>query len=245
MYDSFVGADEPGTQAKGEMMKLIGYIRVSTDEQAKSGLGLESQRAKIEAYAALYGHELVTVVMDDGFSAKSLKRPGIQSVLAALSRGDADGVLIFKLDRLTRSVSDMGELISKFFGEKAGKALVSVSDQIDTTTAGGRLVLNVLVSVSQWEREAIGERTVAALEVKAARGERKGGQAPLGKKWENKALATHEAENEAVEIIRALRATGMSLRDIADELNAKGVAVTRKGSKWHLTQIARIVKRVG
>jgi len=226
-------------------MKLIGYIRVSTDEQAKSGLGLESQRAKIEAYAALYGHELVGVINDDGFSAKSLKRPGIQTALASLSRGEAAGLLVFKLDRLTRSVSDMGGLIDKYFGEKAGKALVSVSDQIDTTTAGGRLVLNVLVSVSQWEREAIGERTAAALEAKAARGERKGGQAPLGTKWENKALATHEAENEVVDIIKALRATGMTLREIVEEINTKGVAVTRKGSKWHLTQVARIMKRVG
>jgi site-specific DNA recombinase len=224
-------------------MKLIGYIRVSTEEQAKSGLGLESQRAKIEAYAALYGHELVGVINDDGFSAKSLKRPGIQTALASLSRGEAAGLLVFKLDRLTRSVSDMGGLIDKYFGEKAGKALVSVSDQIDTTTAGGRLVLNVLVSVSQWEREAIGERTAAALEAKASRGERKGGQAPLGKQWAEKSHVECEQEARAVKLIRELRDTGMSIRDIVSELNRRGVPVVRKGKQWHVTTIQRIVSR--
>lgn len=145
-------------------MKLIGYTRVSIEEQAESVLRLESQRAKIEAYASLYGHEIVTVICDDGYSAKTLERPGIQKALESISRGEADGILTFKIDRLTQSAADMGGLIDKYFGGRSGKTLVSVSEQIDTTTPAGRLVLNVLASVAQWEQEVTAEKTKAATE---------------------------------------------------------------------------------
>jgi len=223
-------------------MKLIGYVRVSSEEQAASGLSLENQESKIRAYAALYGHELIDIIVDAGFSAKSLMRPGMQAALAYLDSGKADGILILKLDRLTRSTADMGSLIDRYFSEKAGKALVSVSDQIDTTTAGGRLVLNVLTSVAQWEREVIAERTRDALTAKGRRGERKGGQAPIGTRWESKALVTNAEEAKAVELIKALRDSGMSIRAIVAELNKLGVPLERKGAKWHLTTVARILK---
>jgi DNA invertase Pin-like site-specific DNA recombinase len=98
-----------------------------------------------------------------GHSAKSFNRPGLQNALQALRSGKAKGLLIAKLDRLTRSVSDWQTLIDDYFGEKAGKSLFSVADSIDTRSSAGRLVLNVLLSVAQWEREAIGERTRDAL----------------------------------------------------------------------------------
>lgn len=226
-------------------MKVIAYVRVSSEEQAQSGLGLESQKAKIEAYCDLYNHEIVELITDAGVSAKNLKRPGIQAALAALDGGRADGLIIFKLDRLSRNVSDMGSLITKYFSEKAGKALLSVSDQIDTTTAGGRLVLNVLTSVAQWERESCGERTAAALDSKARRGEIKGGAAPLGRKWnEEKKHETNEQEAQAVRLIHELRETGLSMRGIVEELNKRGVPVARKGNKWHLTTIHRVLSRI-
>lgn len=224
-------------------MRLIGYARVSTEEQAESGLGLAAQEAKLRAYAGLYGHELVGIIVDAGQSAKSLQRPGIQEALGILSRGEADGLLVSRLDRLTRSVADMASLIEGYFSEKAGRSLLSVQDQIDTSSAGGRLVLNVLMSVAQWEREAIGERTAAALDAKAARGEVKGGQAPIGKRWADGGLVDHDAEAEAVAIVRELRDSGMSLRAIVAELNRRGVAAARKGGQWHLTTVQRILKR--
>jgi DNA invertase Pin-like site-specific DNA recombinase len=108
------------------------------------------------------------VIEDAGLSAKTLDRPGLQTALAMLKTGQAAGLVIAKLDRLTRSVRDLGALIEGPFA--AGKAaLLSVSEQIDTRTAGGRLVLNILGSVSQWEREVIGERTAAALQHKKTR----------------------------------------------------------------------------
>ncbi len=146
--------------------KVIGYIRVSTKGQAESGLSLEAQKEKIEAYAKLYDLELVSIQVDAGYSAKTLDRPAFKRVREALESGKAQALLIVKLDRLTRSVCDFGTLVEKYFAEKSRFSLLSVNDHIDTRTAAGRLVLNVLVAVSQWEREAIGERTSDALKTK-------------------------------------------------------------------------------
>ncbi len=224
-------------------MRLIGYVRVSSEEQAQSGLSLENQKAKLQAYCDLYGHELVEVVTDAGFSGKSLSRPGIQAALESLSRSEVDGLVIHKLDRLSRNVADMAGLVTKFFSEKGGKALLSVSDQLDTSTAAGRLGINILMSVAQWEREAIGERTAAALDAKARRGEVKGGAAPLGKQWSDKQHTENKGEAQAVALITELRATGLSMRAIVEELNRRGVPAARKGDKWHLTTVARVLKR--
>ena len=138
--------------------RTLAYLRVSTEKQADRGVSLDAQRAKATAYAQLYELELLEVIVDAGESAKSLDRPGLQRALGMLKRGEADALLVVKLDRLTRSVRDLGHLVEKYFAP--GKAaLLSVGEQIDTRSAAGRLVLNVLASVSQWEREAIGERT--------------------------------------------------------------------------------------
>ena len=121
------------------MTKVIGYIRVSTDKQAEHGFSLEAQAEKLKAYAMLYDIELVDLVVEQG-SAKSVDREGLQSVLERLGK-DADGLLVVKLDRLTRSVADLGRLVETYFQDYA---LLSVGEQIDTRSAAGRLVLNVL-----------------------------------------------------------------------------------------------------
>ncbi len=135
--------------------RTIAYLRVSSDKQADRGVSLDAQRAKLKAYAELYELDLVDVVVDAGLSAKSLDRPGLQRALGMLKAGDAEALLVVRLDRLTRSVVDLGTLVERYIAP--GKAaLLSVGEQIDTRSAAGRLVLNVLASVSQWEREAIG-----------------------------------------------------------------------------------------
>src|SRR3954469_45725 len=97
-------------------MRVIGYIRVSTEEQASEGVSLDAQRCKLEAYAKLYELDLVAVEVDAGVSAKTLERPGLRSALARLARGDVEGLLIAKLDRLSRSVADWNALIEAHFG---------------------------------------------------------------------------------------------------------------------------------
>jgi DNA invertase Pin-like site-specific DNA recombinase len=172
-----------------------------------------------------------------------LKRAGLQRALALLCKGKADGIVIAKLDRLTRSVVDGGTLIANYFGEKKGYELFSVGDHINTRTAAGRLVLNVLLSVSQWEREAIGERTRDALRHKIANGERCGkvrfgyDLAPDGKM-----LVANPVEQTAIALMRELRAAGESLRAIAAELNKRGVG-TKEGRPWKFTSIKGILAR--
>lgn len=219
--------------------KAVAYIRVSTDKQADAGQSLEAQKAKVEAYAALYELELVEVVIDAGASAKSLSRPGLVRALAMLKSGEAEALLVVKLDRLTRSVRDLGELVERYFA--SGKAaLLSVSEQIDTRSAGGRLVLNVLASVSQWEREAIGERTAAVMQFKAAAGEYTGGQAPYGFKVEAGELVAVAGEQAVLAAAREARASGLSLRAIARALGARGF-MTRAGKPFAAVQVARLV----
>jgi DNA invertase Pin-like site-specific DNA recombinase len=186
-------------------MKVIGYIRVSTEEQASHGQSLDAQRAKLEAYAKLYDLELVGVIVDAGASGKSLDREGLQESLTKLRKGGAAGLLIAKLDRLSRSVKDWNTLIDGYFGEKAGKQLFSVADSIDTRTAAGRLVLNVLMSVAQWERETIGERTRDALQHKIrVKGERCGKvRFGFDLAADGKTLVPNAVEQEAIQLCKS------------------------------------------
>ncbi len=216
------------------MTRTVAYIRVSTDKQAEHGVSLEAQRAKVQAYASLYDLELVAVEIDAGISAKSLGgRPGLESALGMLTRGDADALLVVKLDRLTRSVVDLGLLVDRYFS--SGRwALLSVSEQIDTRSAAGRLVLNVLASVAQWEREATGERTSAALAHKRANHEYTGGRLPYG--WllanDGVSLLPHDGEQRVIRAALKLRDAGLSLRKVGAALAERGL-LPRSGGRWH------------
>lgn len=225
--------------------RAIAYLRVSTDQQATEGVSLDAQRAKVQAFADLYDLELVAVEVDAGASASTLDRPGLNRALAALRAKKADALLVVKLDRLTRSVRDLGELLAGYFSNDRPWALLSVSDQIDTRTAAGRMVLHILTSVAQWEREAIGERTAAAMAHMASRGEYTGGQVPYGYRVADDGthLVEHAAEQEVVAAIRELRAGGLSLRAVVAELGKRGM-VARSGKPLGLTQVARIVGEV-
>lgn len=219
--------------------KAIAYVRVSTEKQADAGLSLEAQKAKVTAYAGLYDLELVEVIVDAGVSAKSLNRPGLDRALAMLKSGKAEALVVVKLDRLTRSVRDLGDLVERYFA--SGKAaLLSVSEQIDTRSAGGRLVLNVLASVSQWEREAIGERTAAVMQFKASQGEYTGGAAPYGFRVEAGQLVEVEAEQLVVTAARELRAAGLSLAKVSAALAARGL-LTRTGKVFAPVQVSRLI----
>jgi site-specific DNA recombinase len=153
-------------------MRAIGYARVSTDKQADRGVSLEAQTEKIRAMTLVHGAEIADIIVEAGESAQSLNRPGLQRLLALVDAGEVQTVIVAKLDRLARSVKDLCELLERF--ERRGVALVSVAESLDTGSAAGRLVLNIMTAVSQWEREAIGERTRDALSHKRSRGERVG-----------------------------------------------------------------------
>jgi DNA invertase Pin-like site-specific DNA recombinase len=225
-------------------MRVIGYIRVSTEEQAKEGISLAAQREKVALYCRLHSLELVSIEADAGESAKTLKRPGLIRALAALKAGKAEGIVITKLDRLTRCLRDWDALIENYFGEKAGCRLMSVADSIDTRTASGRMVLNVVMTMAQWERETIAERTRDALRFKRSQGKSAGRMlfgfdlAPDGK-----TLVPNVAEQEAVTRIFAWKDEGWSLRRIAAELDRLGVKPKRGAGRWAHTAVKSILER--
>jgi DNA invertase Pin-like site-specific DNA recombinase len=224
-------------------MRVVLYCRVSTQEQSDKGVSLEAQESKLRAYAALYDLDIVETIKDAGESGKSLNRAGLQRALSMLRRGEADAIAVLKLDRLTRSISDWQTLIDGYFGERAGKQLFSVSDSIDTRTAAGRLVLNVLLSVAQWERETTGERTKTALQFKIQRKERVG-KVRFG--WDLAAdevsLIPNAAEQAAIRLMQELRTAGRTLRAIAAELTARGIATKEGLATWSHQTVGYILK---
>ena len=221
-------------------MKIVGYVRVSTEKQANNGLSLEAQQEKIRLYAQLHDLDLVEVIVEDA-SAKALDRPGLQEALNRLINGQAQGIIVAKLDRLTRSVRDLGELLDEYF-TRGSLALMSVGESIDTTTAAGRLVLNVLVSVAQWERETASERTKEVLAHQKAQGKRTG-VIPYGKRLagEGQYLEDEPYEQSVIRLVKKYRAQGKTERAIVDLLAKRG-KVGRTGRRLAKTQVHNILK---
>lgn len=202
--------------------RIVAYVRVSTEKQADNGVSLDAQEAKVRAYAALHDAELVGLHVDAGRSASTLDdRPALADALAALRRGEADALLVVKLDRLTRSTRDLGELLDR--ATREGWAILSVAESLDTATAAGRLVVSVLGAVAQWEREAIGERTSAAMQHLRAEGRYTGGRCRYGYRVDaDGLLVPDDNEQAALSVVAELRAAGLSLRAISAELAARG-----------------------
>ena len=216
------------------MTKAIGYIRVSTDKQAEQGVSLDAQREKLEAYAKLYDIDLIDMVIEQG-SAKCLQREGLQSALNRLGQ-DADALLVVKLDRLTRSVADLGRLVESYFQDHA---LLSVGEQIDTRSAAGRLVLNVLASVSQWEREVIGERTSAAMQHMRSQNKYTGGKVPYGYDLVDGSLVENKTEQAVINLVAQYKSKGLSFRRIARVLSESGYR-SRTGKALSAMSISRM-----
>jgi DNA invertase Pin-like site-specific DNA recombinase len=196
---------------------IVGYLRVSTDEQAVSGLGLTAQRTAVEAEAARRGLPLLSVHVDAGISGKSLARPGLTAALAELDAGKGTVLLVAKLDRLSRSVHDATGLMQR--AERAGWGLVAMDANVDTTTPQGAAMTQVLAVFAELERRLIGERTKAALAVKVAQGVKLGRPRTL--------------PTEVAERIRTAHIAGASWSAIARELTAEGVPTAQGGARWY------------
>jgi DNA invertase Pin-like site-specific DNA recombinase len=224
-------------------MRVCGYARVSTERQADRGVSLDAQMEKIQAMALVHSAELVHTLVDGGESARSLQRPGMERLLTMVDRREIDAVIVAKLDRLTRSVKDLCTLLERF--ERRSVTLISVAESLDTGSAAGRLVLNIMTAVSQWEREAIGERTRDALSHKRSHGERVGNiRFGFRLSRDGKHVEPDPAEQDVLHEIHRLRQGGHSMRRIAAALNGKRFH-TRRGSDWRLEHVARILKQVG
>lgn len=149
-------------RAKAQIVRrTLGYIRVSSESQMDHGVSLDAQRARIAAYCVAMSWPVSEVIDDPGRSAGTLERPGMATILEAVRRGEVERIIVTKLDRLTRSMRDLSDLLDLF--SEHDVALVSIGETLDTSTAAGRMMINLLGVFSQWEREVVGERTVAAL----------------------------------------------------------------------------------
>src|SRR5271167_682314 len=207
-------------------MRVIGYVRVSTDEQRSSGAGLAAQRASIEAECRRRGWQLVEVVEDAGYSAKDLKRPGVQIALETLQRGQAGALVVAKLDRLSRSMLDFTAVMAK--ATKQGWALVALDCAVDTTTPAGEAMANVLATFAQFERRLIGQRTREALAAKRATGVRLGRPVSLP-------VAVRKR-------IASERKAGRSLAAIADSLNEEQVPTAQSGRRWWPSTVRAVLR---
>jgi DNA invertase Pin-like site-specific DNA recombinase len=195
---------------------LIGYIRVSTEEQATSGLGLQAQRAAIEAEASRRGEPLIAMYEDGGHSGKTLTRPGLTTALDALDGGSGRGLVVAKLDRLTRSVHDATGLMLR--AERSGWGLVALDVAVDTTTPQGAAMAQVLAVFAELERRLIGQRTREALAVRRAHGARLGRPRTLS--------------DVVVERIVSERAAGAGWSLIARGLDADEIGTSQGGARW-------------
>jgi len=212
--------------ATRETKHVIGYVRVSTDQQVDSGAGLASQKAAIIAECERNGWHLAELIEDGGISGKTLNRPGLQKALEMLNKGEADVLMAAKLDRLSRSVKDVCQVGD--MAQHYGWNLSLLDARLDTTTPHGRAQLSMMATFAQLERELIAQRTREGLAEKKAQGVILGARPMI--------------EENTEELILSLRAEGKGMIAIAKELNARNVP-TAKGGSWHGSTVRVVLQR--
>lgn len=220
--------------------KAIGYVRVSTDGQARDGVSLEAQKEKIQRWADDHGYLLEGIVEDAGISGKAMKnRPGLQQVLARVRRGSA--VVVYSLSRLARSTRDTIEIADDL--EKRGVDLVSLTEALDTTSAAGRMLFRLLAVLGEFERDLISERTSLALRHLQRQGRYIGGRVPYGLSRAGQLVHKNSKEQAVVRLASELRAAGHSYRQASRALAEQG-HVNRMGKPFGPFQVQRMVSRV-
>lgn len=207
----------------GRMSRAIAYTRVSTSEQGASGLGLSAQLATLEAEAARRGWGPLGVVTEVASGGSLKARPLLSDVLDRLDRGEADALIVAKLDRLARSLADFARIMER--AEAGGWALVCVDLGVDTSTPAGKLTASVIAASAAYERDMVRARTRDALQVKKAQGHRLGRPSSL--------------PAEVLERIAARRAEGATLRAIAAELMADAIPTAQGRPTWSAQQVAQ------
>ncbi|MBW1837824.1 MAG: recombinase family protein [Deltaproteobacteria bacterium] len=223
------------------MIKAIGYIRVSTDEQAKEGVSLENQEAKIRAYCNLKDFEILEIVQDAGISAKNLRRPGAQKVIEMARNKMVNAVVVYKLDRMFRSTSD-ALLTTKQF-DQWGVSFHSISENLDTKSAMGKFFFTLTAALAEMEREIIGERTRDVLQRKKANGEVYG-HVPFGFKRFKGRLIAHKDEQKIIQTVLGMRQEGLNYSRISRELNQMGLK-TKKGNRWYPQTVKNVIALQG
>lgn len=220
----------------------IAYIRVSTQRQVSDGNSIEDQETMIRAWCDVKRLKIVGVFVDAGVSGKrSDNRPKLQKALAAVTACKGT-LIVYSLSRLARNTSDMLAISERI--ERAGANLVSISENIDTTSAAGKLVFRMAAVIAEFERDMVSESTTRALQYKKKRGGRMG-QIPFGMAVgdDGDTLIPDTSEQRVIRNIHAMRKQGMTLQGIADALMSQNVPNKAGRSKWNTTQIHRLLAR--
>lgn len=223
------------------MKRAVGYVRVSTEDQAREGVSLDNQRDKIRAYAALRDLELVEIIEDAGISAKNLRRPGMQRVLSMARTREIEALIVYKLDRAFRSTIDALETTRKL--DKLSIEFHSLQESLDTGSAMGRFFFTLTAALAEMERGIISERTTGALKHIRASGRKTGGYTPYGYDLDPLGLLTeNHAEQETISLMKDLRAQGYSYRGIGRYLEEHHYITKTGGTRWHPQTVKQILE---
>ncbi len=236
------------------ILRVIGYERVSTDEQVLQGVSLDAQRVRLKAHAKAHGYELVGIERDNGVSGKvpPSKREGLRRALDLIRAGNADGIVFLKLYRLSRSVRDILKLADD--ARRGGWHLMSVSEHIDTSTASGKFTLGVLALLAEMERDQVGERTRIGMAQLALEGRVRSRFLPFGfrvegasratsvKAGEKRKLVADRRETQILRRMLRLRKSGKGAHLIAKYLNEDRVGNPRTGKPWTTGTVAAIMR---
>ena len=221
-------------------MKLVGYVRVSSESQAEN-TSLAEQRRRIEAYCDAFGHELVEVFVEVGSAKDMDHRPEFQAALDLVAT-EADGIVALKLDRVARNCRDVLALVEDVL-QPSNKALVLLDLNVDTSNPTGKMILTVMAAVAELERNTINERTQGGRKAKAAAGGYAYGSPAFGQDAVEGELVANADEQQAIDLIRRHRKSGKSYGAIAQYLNAQNIP-TKRGGQWAAAQVQRIYTRL-
>jgi site-specific DNA recombinase len=219
-------------------VKLVGYIRVSSESQAEN-TSLGEQRRRIQAYCDAFAHELIAVFEEVGSAKEAENRPQFQAALEMV-RSEADGIVALKLDRIARNTRDVLALVEDTL-QPNNKSLVLLDLSVDTSTPTGRMILTVMAAVATLERDVINERTQGGRKAKAEAGGYAYGSPKFGMRVDHGELVVDENEQQIVELIRRRRKSGKSYRAIADYLNAQGI-LAKRGGAWGHTSVKKVLE---
>ncbi len=219
-------------------MRVASYSRVSTDDQAREGYSLAAQAKRLRAFSDAQGWIVAAEYVDDGYTGRDIRRPAYERMMAA--RDTWDAILVLKIDRIHRNSRNFMGMMDDL--RRWGKDFVSATESLDTSTATGRFVADMLQRIAQLESEQTGERVAMGMRQAAEEGKFLGMSDPYGYKYDPNTgnLAVVPAEATVVRAIYGLRGEGHTLREITETLNAGGVP-TKRGRRWSKRQVFRVL----
>lgn len=215
------------------------YCRISTDMQVSEGVSLEAQQSKANAWCLANNYHVAEIYVDAGVSGKRTdNRPELQRALADCKKGEA--LVVYSLSRLARSTIDTISISEALTKKKAD--LVSLQEKLDTTTAAGKMMFQMLAVLAEFERNLVSERTSMALQYKKSKGERVG-QVPYGSSLADDGiqLVNDAYQQSVIAFVKECKRKGLSIRATVTELTKKGFKP--QGAKWHKTTVARILQK--